>query len=175
VKHLAVLFVSIFLAAVAAVGISATDPPAAEAASGGYVPRCGGGEIFLRADERYLFARHNQVRRNHGLRAFCVHPALQKAARAHTSDMIRRDYFSHYTKGTNKGPCESIRSYGYRYRYCAENIGYNSTPASLFDAWMRSSGHRGNILDGKFREIGIGAGYENANLMKSTVDFGTRL
>jgi uncharacterized protein YkwD len=64
------------------------------------------------------FALHNDARRDRNLRAFCVHPDLLRAARSHTRDMIRRNYFSHITKGTNQGPCDRIRRQGYRYRYC---------------------------------------------------------
>ena len=173
VKYLAVLFVSIFVAGMAAVGVSVANPQAASAA-GGYAPKCGGGKIFLNAEERRTFTLHNRARRNHNLRAFCVHPDLQRAARAHTRDMVRRNYFSHITKGTNTGSCERIRRQGYRYRYCAENIGYNSTPDRMFKAWMNSSGHRSHILGGKYREIGIGAARKDARNTMFTVDFGTR-
>lgn len=77
---------------------------------------------------------HNTARRNHNLKAFCVPPDLLQAARNHTRDMIRRNYFSHITKGTNQGPCDRIRRHGYRYRYCAENVGYNSTPGRMCKA-----------------------------------------
>ena len=46
---------------------------------------------------------HNRKRASRGLPRLCIHPKLQKAARAHPADMIRRDYFSHYTKGRNEG------------------------------------------------------------------------
>ncbi len=177
-KYLAVLFVSIFFAAIAAVGVSVADPPRAEAA-GGYAAKCGGGRILLQAPEKRLFDLHNRERTQRRLPRLCVHPALKRAAEVHSQDMIRRDYFSHYTKGTNKGPCERIRRYGYRYRYCAENIGANyPTPDGMFRAWMGSSGHRRNILSGKYREVGIGvyAGdYNGKRTTMYTVDFGTRL
>jgi uncharacterized protein YkwD len=174
VKYLAVLFVSIFFAGIAAVGVSIADPPSAEAAGGGYAPKCGGGRIFLNAEERRTFTLHNSARRNSNLRAFCVHPDLQQAARAHTRDMVRRNYFSHTTKGTNIGPCERIRRQGYRYRYCAENIGYHRTPDLMFKAWKNSRGHWSNIMNNKYREIGIGAARKDARNTMFTVDFGTR-
>ncbi len=176
-KYLAVLFVSIFLAGVAAVGVSVADPPVAEAAGGGYAPKCGKGKIFLNSQELRSFKLHNKARRNHNLRPFCVHPALQKAARSHSKDMIRRNYFSHGTKGKNESACERMRRFGYRWRYCAENIGYNSTPDRMFNQWMHSSGHRRNILSGKYREIGIGActgDFKRVKTTMYTVDFGTR-
>jgi uncharacterized protein YkwD len=178
VKYLAALFVSISFAAVVAVGVSAADPQPAEAAGGGEVARCGGGKIFLRAPEKELFSLHNRERTERGLPRLCVHPALLRAAEAHSEDMIRRDYFSHDTKGRNESACERIRRYGYRYRYCGENIGYNSSsPERMFAAWMNSSGHKANILNGKFREVGIGVytgDYKGDRITMHTVDFGTR-
>ncbi len=173
-RYLAVLFVSIFFACIAAIGVFVADPPRAEAAGGGYAARCGGGRIFLNAYELRTFALHNDARRDRNLKAFCVHPDLLQAARGHTRDMIRRNYFSHITKGTSYGPCDRIRRQGYRYRYCAENIGYNSIPGRMFNAWMNSSGHRSNILDGKYREIGIGVARKGSSNIMFTVDFGTR-
>ncbi len=185
-RHLAIIVASIFLAAVVAVGVSTVNPPVAEAASGGYVKKCGGGKIFLNAKERTTFYLHNKVRRNHNLKVFCVHPALQKAARAHSKDMIQRDYFSHNTKGKYTFAQRLKRfgytSKGYRYYTTGENIAYGSgsysTPKSRMDSWMKSPGHRRNILNGKFREIGVGTytgTYKgNKGVTMYTADFGTR-
>jgi hypothetical protein len=95
---LVVVFVAILLAVA---GLIRVDSPA-EAAGGGYASRCGGGKIFLYATEERLLTLHNNARENHGLKPFCVHPALQRAARAHSKDMIQHDYFSHYTRGGTK-------------------------------------------------------------------------
>jgi uncharacterized protein YkwD len=172
-KHLSVVLAIIL--GVAA-GLGTLDSPAG-AAGGGYVSKCGGGKIFLHAKEKRLLTLHNNARRNHALRTFCVSPALQRAARAHSRDMIQRDYFSHYTKGTNQGACARVTSFGYNWSSCAENIGYNSTPEGMFRTWMNSAGHRRNILDPKFREIGVGActgNYFNNKTTMYTVDLGSR-
>ena len=127
-RCLLVSFVAILLAAA---GLIRVDSPA-EAAGGGYASRCGGGEIFLYATEKRLLTLLSNARENHGLKHFCAHPALQRAARAHSKDMIQRHYFSHHTKGCNEGACSRIRSFGYVWSSCAENIGYNPTPQGLF-------------------------------------------
>jgi uncharacterized protein YkwD len=168
---LVVVFVAILLAVA---GLIRVDSPA-EAAGGGYASRCGGGRIFLYATEERLLTLHNNARENHGLKPFCVHPALQRAARAHSKDMIQHDYFSHYTRGRNEDPCTRIRSFGYGGSYCAENIGYNAAPEGVFHSWMRSSIHRPNILDGRFHEICIGActgHYNDSKTTMYTTDFG---
>lgn len=185
-KHLAIVLASIFLAVAVAAGVAAVDPPAAEAANKGYVKKCGGGKILLNADERTTFLLHNKIRRDRDLRTFCVHPALQRAARAHSKDMIRRDYFSHNTKGRYTFD-QRLRRFGYtpkgyRYYTTGENIAYGSgskgAPKSIMNAWMKSTGHRRNILNGKFREIGVGTytgvykGHRGVTMY--TADFGTR-
>ena len=86
--------------------------------------------------------------------------------------MIQRHNFSHHTKGSNQGACSRIRSFGYAWSSCAENIGYNSTPQGLFRSWMRSPIHHPNILDGRFHEIGIGACAGDSKTTMYTTDFG---
>ncbi len=172
-KRLLVLIFAAVLASAAAVSVSAVEAPEAAAAGGGYVKKCGGGRILLNADEKTTFAKHNKIRRDRGLKSFCVHPALQRAARAHSKDMIQRDYFAHGNVG------KRLDKFGYNWRTYGENIGYNSTPDRMFDAWMESSGHRSNILNKGFREIGIGT-YKGhfkpagGTVTMYTADFGTR-
>ena len=168
-----VVFIAILLAAP---GLGLVDAPA-EAAGGGYASRCGGGKIFLYATEERLLTLHNNARMDHDLKPFCVHPALQKAARAHSEDMIQRDYYSHDTMGRNEDACTRIRRFGYRWSSCSENIGYNTTPEGMFSSWMSSSIHQRRILDGRFHEIGIGActgDYSDSETTMYTVGFGTR-
>jgi uncharacterized protein YkwD len=170
-RHAAVLLASVLFASVAALGISAVQSPSAEAASGGYVKKCGGDKIFLNAKEKETFARHNEIRRDHNLSTFCVHPALQRAARAHSTDMLREDYFDHLScdrpfDDYRRLSCdqeffERIESFGYgNYSTLGENIAWGSgtlgTPAKIMDAWMHSEGHKDNILKREYREIGIG-------------------
>jgi uncharacterized protein YkwD len=180
-RHLAIVLAAVLLAAVAAVGLNAGDPTSAQAANN-YAPKCGGGKILLKADEKRSFALHNKQRINRGLRTFCVHPALQRAARAHSRDMIQRGYFSHDTRGGGTFE-QRLRKFGYtNYSLIAENIaggsGSYGSPDSIMRSWMNSPGHRSNIINGRLREIGIGTytgtykGYDNWTMY--TADFGTR-
>ena len=87
--------------------------------------------------------------------ALCVHPALQRAARAHSRDMIRSDYFEHGSVGPR------LKRAGYAWRTYGENIAWGSgsrgSAGSIFKGRMNSSGHRHNVLNGRLREVGIGA------------------
>lgn len=182
-RHLVVVAAAVLLAAVASVAVSSLDPTDARAAGGGgNVKKCGGGRIHLNAAEKEAFARHNKIRRDRNIRTLCVHPALQRAARDHSDDMMRRDYFSHNTKGRNESACERLRRFGYRWSRCAENIAWGSgslgRPENIMKSWMKSNGHRHHILDGRLREIGIGTAKGTfkgrAGATMYTADFGTR-
>lgn len=185
-RRLAVIMISALIASSVAVGASMADPQPAQAAGGGYVKKCGGGRIMLNEKEKKSFALHNQIRKDHGLSGLCVHPKLQKAARAHSKDMIRRDYFSHNTKG--RGGFEQrlqrfdYTSEGYKFYLVGENIAYGSgsygEPDSIMRGWMNSDVHRHNILKKEFREVGIGTytgeyrGFKGVTMY--TADFGVR-
>ncbi len=178
-KQIAVLLTAVFLAAFAAFTMSAIEPEVAAADTS--IRSCTGSKITLKTIEKNMLSLHNRKRASRGLPRLCVHPKLQKAARAHSVDMIRRDYFSHYTKGRNEGPCQRLRRYGYRWRLCGENIAWGSgskgSPKDRFRAWMNSPGHRANILTRGFREVGIGAAKGSYNGYRGTmwtVDFGDR-
>jgi len=179
-RQIAVFLTAAVLATFAAVGISLAEPEDAYADS--RVKTCSGGAITLRNVEKTMLDLHNRTRANRGLPRLCIHPALQKAARAHSADMIRRDYFSHNTKGRNESPCERIRRYGYNWRLCGENIAWGSgskgSANSRFRAWMNSRGHRANILKRGFREVGIGAArgtfQRYSKVTMWTVDYGDR-
>jgi uncharacterized protein YkwD len=173
-RHAIVVIAAVVLATVGAVMVSAAEPNEAEAASA--VRACGGGKIKLNAKEERTLHLHNQARKNRGLRALCVHPKLTRAARAHSADMIRKDYFGHGNVGRR------LKRFGYNWRTYAENIGGGSgrygRPGNVFRRWMNSRGHRSNILGRRFREIGIGAvtgRYKGTRgYTMYTVDFGRR-
>ncbi len=104
---------------------------------------------------------------------------LMRAAHLHSEDMALRDFFSH-TGSNGSSPWARMAAQGYTFSLAAENIaaGY-STPASVVEGWMNSSGHRANILNCNLREIGVGY-YLLANDTGSvnyghywTQDFGT--
>jgi uncharacterized protein YkwD len=129
----------------------------------------------------------NKKRMQHGLRKLRGNGRLHRAAGRHTVDMARRHYFSH-TSISGASFLDRIRRTGYLRRTRGWSVGENiawgtgelSTPRSIVRAWMKSSGHRANILNGRFREIGIGISF-GAPVRSSTrpaatytTDFGVR-
>jgi uncharacterized protein YkwD len=158
--------------------MSAAVPPEKAAATTA-VKTCGGGSISLKANEKRIFGLHNATRVNNGLKPLCVDPRLTKAARSHSREMIEKDYFSHSSyNGESVG--QRLKRFGYQRSVYSENIaggsGTYGNPDSTFRRWMNSSGHKSNILDGKFRPVGVGThtgsykGTEDYTMY--TVDFG---
>jgi uncharacterized protein YkwD len=85
---------------------------------------------------------------------------LAMAARLHSADMACNNFFSH-TGSDGASLSTRVARQGYiGYYYLAENIaaGY-STPESVMNGWMNSSGHRANILNANYTEIGVGYVY----------------
>ena len=70
--------------------------------------------------------------------------------------MKDKGYFAHNspTYGT---PFQMIRDFGLSFRTAGENIarGY-ATPQAVVNGWMNSSGHRANILNSSYNQIGVG-------------------
>ena len=100
----------------------------------------------------------NDIRRSHGLRPFKLNGKLSRASQRHTNSMTVHHYFAH---GDFVGRIRSARYLkGARGWTVGENIAWGSwdyaTPASIVSGWMHSPPHRANILNGRFREIGIG-------------------
>jgi uncharacterized protein YkwD len=106
---------------------------------------------------------HNRVRAERGLPPLREHAKLREAAEGHSDDMVARGYFSHDAPDGDD-MVDRILSTGYARGADAWSVGENiayatgelATAAQIHRAWMRSPGHRANILRRPFREIGIG-------------------
>jgi len=127
----------------------------------------------------------NAQRHRRGLGSLRSHTSLRKAAARHSNDMVRRDYFSHYGPGGSSIQTR-ISGSGYlrgaNYFTFGEVIGGGTarggSPKSVVKAWMHSGPHRAAILNGSFKDLGIGVarGYPGKGGQGATftVDFGRR-
>lgn len=98
----------------------------------------------------------NQKRAQAGLKPLAHNWELSRVARYKSMDMRDQGYFSH-TSPTYGSPFTMIKSFGISYRAAGENIAMGqSTPQAVVDAWMKSPGHRANIMSTQFTEIGVG-------------------
>lgn len=152
------------LAAVAALGACVAAGPAASTAAAA----CAGASANPASASRVEISRStlcllNGQRTSRGLHKLRLSPRLSRAARSHSGDMARKHYFNHVSK-TGKDVVDRLFRTGYlgsaRSWVVGENLAWGSgrrgTPGKIVRSWMRSPGHRANILNGRFRQVGIG-------------------
>ena len=117
-------------------------------------PPAGGGGTS--AQERQVLDYTNQIREQQGCGPLRLDSALVEAAGKHASDMVRRHYLDH-TNPEGQDPGDRMAAAGYRGSGWGENIaaGYD-TAEKVVTAWMKSDGHRKNILNCAYTSIGVG-------------------
>lgn len=106
--------------------------------------------------EEQVVALVNEQRAANGLNPLTLSTELSNVARTKSQDMHDHHYFAHESP-TYGSPFDMLSSFGISYRAAGENIamGY-ATPEAVMNAWMNSSGHRANILNASYTQIGVG-------------------
>lgn len=106
----------------------------------------------------------NRQRTAHGLRRLRSRGSLRGAATGYSWRMVRENFFAHVspdgrTLMDRVKATRYLRGHWPRFSL-GENIGYGDgrlgTPRSIVAAWMRSAAHRANILDRRYRDVGLG-------------------
>lgn len=98
----------------------------------------------------------NEKRATYGLPALTINWELSRVARYKSQDMHDIGYFSH-TSPTYGSPFEMMKDFGISYRAAGENIARGqTTPEMVVNAWWNSSGHRQNMLNASYTQIGVG-------------------
>ncbi|MET9691961.1 CAP domain-containing protein [Streptomyces sp. NPDC006514] len=121
-------------------------------------------------DVAQVLALVNQERAAAGCQAVSLNAKLTKAAQDHSADMASHSNMSH-TGSDGSDPGARITRAGYAWSTYGENVAYGySTPEKVMEGWMNSQGHRENILNCSFKEIGIGLAQPGYYW---TQDFGT--
>jgi uncharacterized protein YkwD len=115
--------------------------------------------------ERAIYRFTNEVRQRNGVPPLTWDNSLRDVARAHSADMLVRNYFSHNTP-EGGSPHDRIRAASrFPVSMTGENIWMGSNyPAGdprqlariIVDNWMSSPGHRKNLLHPEFTDIGVG-------------------
>jgi uncharacterized protein YkwD len=121
-----------------------------------------------------VLAAINGTRAAHGLAAVRVDARLARAARSHSADMLRRNYFAH------GGFAARVRGSGARGAVFGETLAWGTaaTPQWIIGQWLTSAAHRAVLLRPGFRRVGIGVvtgtfnGYGGATVV--TADFAGR-
>lgn len=110
----------------------------------------------VRAYEQEVIRLVNEQRARYGLAPLSENWELSRVARYKSQDMVDNRYFSH-TSPTYGTPFQMIKAFGLTYRSAGENIAYGyKTPQAVVNGWMNSSGHRANILNASYKQIGVG-------------------
>lgn len=113
-------------------------------------------ESSVTSYEKEVIRLVNEIRVKNGLRELKYNWELCRVARYKSQDMKDNRYFSH-TSPVYGSPFQMMKSFSITYRTAGENIAKGqTTPQMVVDAWMNSSGHRANILNASYTEIGVG-------------------
>ncbi|MCX6797106.1 MAG: CAP domain-containing protein [Candidatus Doudnabacteria bacterium] len=121
----------------------------------------------------------NQQRQNQGLSSLKENQILNQAAQAKVKDMFQGQYFEHISP-IGRGPADLAKDAGYEYIMIGENLalGNYKNDQDLVQAWMNSPGHRANILNNKYTEIGVAVGkgmFEGKQTWLAVQEFGRPL
>ncbi|WP_338671683.1 CAP domain-containing protein [Streptomyces sp. SCSIO 30461] len=112
-------------------------------------------------DVASIVALVNAERSKAGCSPVKLNAKLSKAAQAHSEDMASHKNMSH-TGSDGSNPGTRITRAGYDWSTYGENVAYGySSPESVMQGWMDSPGHKANILNCEFKEIGVGLAQPN--------------
>jgi uncharacterized protein YkwD len=140
------------LPSVSAPSVPAVAAPCADAA----LPPAASSRVRARAAVVCLLNRERAAR---GLRALRDRATLRDAAGRYARSMVVHDFFAHVSPGGSTLQRRAARA-GYASGTLGENIaaatGADASPQAIVAAWMASSGHRRNILDPDYRDVGVG-------------------
>ncbi|MER7332524.1 MULTISPECIES: CAP domain-containing protein [unclassified Micromonospora] len=144
---------------------SRTTAPSRRTAERSTAPSGGGTKApvssGVSAQAREVVNLVNAERAKAGCGALSIDDKLMTAAQRHSQDQADHRNMSHTgSDGSDAG--DRLDRVGYAWRTYGENVAWNQkTPAAVMDAWMNSSGHRANILNCAFTEIGVGVANSN--------------
>jgi uncharacterized protein YkwD len=108
--------------------------------------------------------------------ALTYNAALEQAAQGHAADMAVKNYFSH-TSQDGRDFSARITATGYKWYTIGENIAAGqTTPETVVAGWLKSEGHCRNIMNGSFKELGVGYAANASSSYRTywVQDFGAR-
>src|SRR5690606_33886648 len=109
-----------------------------------------------------VLAEANAVRMKSGAGPLVMDPALRRAARRYSRELARRREIEHHSRTPGRRTFrQRIAAEGADARVAGENLArlsasVESLPERAVQAWMKSPGHRRNLLDPIFTRTGIG-------------------
>jgi uncharacterized protein YkwD len=118
-------------------------------------------KVELNDDLKTILKLLNEARKKEKLEPVSLDPVLCRVAKAHTENMARQEKMAH--KLDDKRVGDRVLAAGYDYRVVAENLACAEgepddpapAPADIHKNWMESKGHRANILNGRYTQVGL--------------------
>lgn len=127
--------------------------------------------VTTTAQENEVIRLVNVARSNAGLELLTANWQLSRVARYKSADMAQNAYFGH-TSMNYGSPFQMMESFGLNFSAAGENIAYGqSTPQEVMNDWMNSPGHRSNILNPTYTQIGVGLAKDNNGVCYWTQEF----
>ena len=109
----------------------------------------------MNEDQKVILNLVNKERVSRGLKPMKLNSKLNKLAKIKSDDMHRNSYFSHKSP-VYGSPFDLMKRHNVDYMTAGENIAKGqNTPEFVMKSWMNSSGHRKNILNPRFQEMGV--------------------
>jgi uncharacterized YkwD family protein/spore coat assembly protein SafA len=113
----------------------------------------------------------NIERGKQGLGSLKMNWELARVARLKSEDMAIKRYFDHQSP-TYGSPFDMMKSFGIKYLNAGENIAKGQkTAADVMKGWMNSPGHKANILNANYTEIGVGVAKDSSGTIYWTQQF----
>lgn len=106
-------------------------------------------------EEQLLLNLINKEREEAGAEALKIDMQLMEVTRLKAKEMVEKNYFSHQSP-IHGSPFDMMRKHQIDFKSAGENIAGNKTIEGAVKAWMKSEGHKKNILNDKFSFTGIG-------------------
>ena len=114
------------------------------------------GSATLNDYEQQVVTLVNKERAAAGLSALTVNSTLANVAETKAADLRDENYFDHQSPKYGS-PFDMMHSFGITYSYAGENIAKGQrTPDEVMNGWMNSPGHKANILNANYTQIGVG-------------------
>jgi len=154
---------SALLAGLAAVGLITKNVGSSSGSSGSTAGSSQGSTSTSSSEEQQAVSLLNKDRAANGLPALKANSQLTRLAENYALDMAKRGFFSH-NNPEGQSPFDRMKQAGISYKTAGENLAINTSVSAAETAFMKSSGHRANILDSSYTEVGIGVVHSNGSV-----------
>lgn len=125
--------------------------------------------ISSNVDQKKIIELTNMERAKKGLSPVVESDALDKAAALKAQNMFQENYWAHFAP-SGKTPWDFILGSGYKFTFAGENLAKNFYESNaVVDAWMASPSHRDNLLNSRYKDIGIAVVEGNLDGQKTTL------